>query len=521
MELLARAPKRLTARAALAALVSSSACSLPGAAGAASDLSTPEVADRAAALLRSQRAARSSGSPRGPTRCAPRTTRGPKLRPVAYTKGDGPLAGELLPARQGGRPGARGRPQRRDPRAVDRAAGGLDDGARVRGAPSAASSTRRTCGSRCACCSWRRSSTRAARCGCCTWTCSCCSRSGSRTCSSTAARSRRRCRSSIRCCSTCSAARCSPGCGRGSASGRSCRCCRSRSWSSAIVFLAAFRVGLNVADSNVIDVGYAGVIGADRIADGERALRRRLLARRRSAATPTGRSTTSLYVPFEQAMPWGGEVGRAAGRARGGDRVRPAHAARAGPARRAPARRAPRGGRSGSALAYAWVAVPVHGVRAGDELQRLPGRALLRGRAAGVHARARAGDRQRPCCAGVAIALGAASKFAPLALAPLFAFAGRRNRVRSAARVRARPRGRAGGHGRSRSCPTVACARSTTAPSATRRAALAVQHLGPVAVAATGCRRRQGRRRRARPARGVRAARGGSRAGWRRSAPPC
>ncbi|MDP8910947.1 MAG: hypothetical protein M3M94_02635 [Actinomycetota bacterium] len=35
------------------------------------------------------------------------------------------------------------------------------------------------------------------------------------------------------------------------------------------VFLAGFRVGLNVRDSSVIDVGYAGVIGADRIAHGE------------------------------------------------------------------------------------------------------------------------------------------------------------------------------------------------------------------------------------------------------------
>jgi hypothetical protein len=37
----------------------------------------------------------------------------------------------------------------------------------------------------------------------------------------------------------------------------------------ATVFLAGFRVGLNVRASNVIDVGYAGVIGADRIAGGQ------------------------------------------------------------------------------------------------------------------------------------------------------------------------------------------------------------------------------------------------------------
>jgi hypothetical protein len=44
-------------------------------------------------------------------------------------------------------------------------------------------------------------------------------------------------------------------------------------WSPAVllaaaVFLVGFRIGLNIEESNVIDVGYAGVIGAQRIADG-------------------------------------------------------------------------------------------------------------------------------------------------------------------------------------------------------------------------------------------------------------
>jgi hypothetical protein len=38
---------------------------------------------------------------------------------------------------------------------------------------------------------------------------------------------------------------------------------------AATVFLAGFRVSLNLSDSNVIDVGYAGVVGAQRIASGE------------------------------------------------------------------------------------------------------------------------------------------------------------------------------------------------------------------------------------------------------------
>jgi hypothetical protein len=38
---------------------------------------------------------------------------------------------------------------------------------------------------------------------------------------------------------------------------------------AATIFVAGFKVGLNVRDSNVIDVGYAGVIGAQRIAHGQ------------------------------------------------------------------------------------------------------------------------------------------------------------------------------------------------------------------------------------------------------------
>ena len=38
---------------------------------------------------------------------------------------------------------------------------------------------------------------------------------------------------------------------------------------AAAVFLAGFRIGLNLEGSNVIDVGYAGVIGANRVVNGE------------------------------------------------------------------------------------------------------------------------------------------------------------------------------------------------------------------------------------------------------------
>jgi hypothetical protein len=38
---------------------------------------------------------------------------------------------------------------------------------------------------------------------------------------------------------------------------------------AATVFVGGFRIGLNLSDSNVIDVGYSGVIGAQRLASGE------------------------------------------------------------------------------------------------------------------------------------------------------------------------------------------------------------------------------------------------------------
>jgi len=40
-------------------------------------------------------------------------------------------------------------------------------------------------------------------------------------------------------------------------------------FAAATVFIAGFRVGLNIRSSNVIDVGYSGVIGADRIWHGQ------------------------------------------------------------------------------------------------------------------------------------------------------------------------------------------------------------------------------------------------------------
>jgi hypothetical protein len=72
-----------------------------------------------------------------------------------------------------------------------------------------------------------------------------------------------------------------------------------------LVFITAFRVGLNVADSNVIDVGYAGVIGADRVADGDQ-LYGDGFSEDVERGDTYGPVSYLLYVPFEQALSWSG-----------------------------------------------------------------------------------------------------------------------------------------------------------------------------------------------------------------------
>ena len=73
----------------------------------------------------------------------------------------------------------------------------------------------------------------------------------------------------------------------------------------ALVALVGFRVALNVIDSNVIDVGYAGVIGADRIVDGD-GLYGEGFSQDVGKGDTYGPVNYLLYVPFEQAMPWSG-----------------------------------------------------------------------------------------------------------------------------------------------------------------------------------------------------------------------
>jgi len=72
----------------------------------------------------------------------------------------------------------------------------------------------------------------------------------------------------------------------------------------AALFLMGFRVGLNVADAGVVDVGYAGVVGADRIAHGE--LIYDNFPGDVSQGDTYGPVNYLAYLPFERIWPWSG-----------------------------------------------------------------------------------------------------------------------------------------------------------------------------------------------------------------------
>ena len=175
---------------------------------------------------------------------------------------------------------------------------------------------------------------------------------------------------------------------------------------SALLFLVGFRIGLNVADSNVIDVGYAGVIGADRLADGDRLYGG--FPKDNEHGDTYGPVTYAAYVPFEQVLPWSGRW----------DDLPAAHAA-ASPstccasacssssggacAARRSASRSPTRGRRTRSRSTRWTATSTTRWSPRSSWRRIAAASLARG--------PRRASSPRP---GMA-------KFAPLALAPLFA----------------------------------------------------------------------------------------------------
>jgi hypothetical protein len=188
----------------------------------------------------------------------------------------------------------------------------------------------------------------------------------------------------------------------------------------AVVFLVAFRIGLNVVDSNVIDVGYAGVIGGDRISDGD-GLYGPGFAEDVERGDTYGPLTYLSYVPFEQILPWSGiwdDLPAAHGAAVAFDILTLLGLFLLGRRLRA----GPEGDTLGIALAYAWAAYPY----AAFALQTnsndtLVGLLTVAAMLALTLAPARRG--LSAANRGVAIGLATAAKIAPLALAPLFATA--------------------------------------------------------------------------------------------------
>ncbi len=175
----------------------------------------------------------------------------------------------------------------------------------------------------------------------------------------------------------------------------------------AALFLMGFRVGLNMADSGVIDVGYAGEVGASRIAHGEPIYDN--FPEDVSQGDTYGPVNYYAYVPFERIWPWSGtwnDLPAAHGAAVFfdvatfalllflGRRIRPG----------------PEGRKLGATLAFGWAAYPYTAFalqsNSNDTLVALLLVATLIVLA-------------RPALRGGMIALATFTKFAPVLLAPM------------------------------------------------------------------------------------------------------
>ena len=172
-----------------------------------------------------------------------------------------------------------------------------------------------------------------------------------------------------------------------------------------LIFLLGFRVALNVSNSNVIDVGYAGVIGADRLVDGHAIYG--VFPSDNASGDTYGPVVYESYVPFEQVLPWSGtwdDLPAAHGAAIVFDLLSCLLCFLVG--------RRVRGPDLGIVLAYAWAAFPftlyAQMSNANDAL--VPLLVLAAVWVAGS-----------PPARGAFVALAGLTKFAPLALAPLFA----------------------------------------------------------------------------------------------------
>ena len=167
---------------------------------------------------------------------------------------------------------------------------------------------------------------------------------------------------------------------------------------------AAYRYGLNAFDSNVIDVGYAGVIGADRILSGSTPYG--TFPDDCSTCDTYGPFTYISYTPFEFLMPWNGtwdELPAAHGAAVAFDLLAVAGLLVLG---------ANLGGmRLGVAFVAGWLTFPFTGFAlANNANDVLVAAALIWGLVAMRH----------PVLRGLALGLAISAKFTPAALVPLW-----------------------------------------------------------------------------------------------------
>ncbi len=188
-----------------------------------------------------------------------------------------------------------------------------------------------------------------------------------------------------------------------------------------VVFLIGFRVALNVTDANVIDVGYAGVIGGERVVDGKQLYGH--WPKDNEHGDTYGPVNYEAYVPFEQLFGWSGKW----------DDLPAAHAAAVffdllaigllfliG--------RRVRGPSLGVALAYGWAAYPFTLYALESNSNDTLVAVLILAAVLAATYRSTLGTAAR----GASAVLAGLTKFAPLALAPLFATHGLWQRPRGA-----------------------------------------------------------------------------------------
>jgi hypothetical protein len=180
---------------------------------------------------------------------------------------------------------------------------------------------------------------------------------------------------------------------------------------AGIVALVAFHAAYVAREGKVIDVGLAGVIGADRIVDGDEVYGPGASSGMPIRGDVYGPVNYLAYVPFEQAFPWSGnwdEVSAARAAALGIELLTALALFALGRRVRA----GPEGTTLGVSLAYAWLAFPFTmytlGSSFNDSLVALLVVCCLL-------------VLSSPLARGAASALAGLTKFGPLILAPLFA----------------------------------------------------------------------------------------------------